>query len=51
VKCGVGEVLKRMKVEGNFLHTMKRRTIGLGHTLPMNSLLKHVVERKIEGRV
>jgi replicative superfamily II helicase len=46
------EVLHRVKVERNILHTIKRRKIDwIGHILCRNCLLKHVVEGKIEGRI
>jgi hypothetical protein len=36
--------------ERNFLHTIKRRNANLiGHILPINCPLKHVIEGKIEG--
>jgi hypothetical protein len=44
------EVLKRVKEERNFLHTVKQRNANwIGHILRRNCLLKRVVEDKIEG--
>jgi hypothetical protein len=44
------EVLRRVKEERNILHTIKRRTANwIGHILRRNCLLKHVIERKLEG--
>jgi hypothetical protein len=46
------EVLHRVKEERNILHTMKRRKANwIGHILRRNSLLKHVIEGKLEGRI
>jgi hypothetical protein len=46
------EVLHRVKEERNILHTIKRRKDNwIGHILRRNCLLKHVIERKIEGRI
>jgi hypothetical protein len=43
------EVL-RVKEKGSILHTIKRRNANwIGHILPRNCLLKHVIEGKIEG--
>jgi hypothetical protein len=45
-------VLYRVKEEWNILQTIQRRkTNWIGHILHKNCLLKHVVERKIEGRI
>jgi len=45
-------VLHRVKKERNILQTIQRRkTNWIGHILHRNCLLKHVVERKIEGRL
>jgi hypothetical protein len=45
------EVLQRVNEERNILHAIKRReTNWLGHILPKNCLLKHVIECKIEGK-
>jgi hypothetical protein len=45
------EVLHRVKVERNIVHTIKRRkTNSTGHILRRNCLLKHVIEGKLEGR-
>jgi hypothetical protein len=47
-----GEVLQRLKEDRNILHTIKRRKANwIGHILRTNCLLKHVIERKIEGRI
>jgi hypothetical protein len=44
------EVLLRVKEERNILHTVKgRKAKWIGHILPRNCLLKHVIEGKIEG--
>ena len=46
------EVLLRVKEAKNILHTIKRRLANwVGHILRRNCLLKHVTERKIEGRI
>jgi hypothetical protein len=46
------EVLHRVKEERNILHTIKRRKANwIGHILHRNSLLKHVIEGKLEGRI
>jgi hypothetical protein len=46
------EVLHRVKEERNIVHTIKRRKANrIGHILRRNCLLKHVIERKIEGRI
>jgi hypothetical protein len=46
------EVLQRVKEERNILHTIKRRKANwIGHILCRNCLLKHIIERKIEGRI
>jgi hypothetical protein len=46
------EVLHRVKEERNILHTIKRRKPNwIGHILRRNCLLKHVIERKLEGRI
>jgi hypothetical protein len=46
------EVLHRVKVERNIVHTIKRRKANwIGHILRRNCLLKHVIEGKIEGRI
>jgi len=42
------EVLRRIKEEGNILHTIKRSKFNrIGHILRRNCLLKHTVEGKI----
>jgi hypothetical protein len=46
------EVLHTAKEERNILHTIKRRKANwIGHILRRNCLLKHVIGRKIEGRI
>jgi hypothetical protein len=48
------EVLHRVKVERNIVHTIKRRKANwIGHILRRNCLLKHVIEGNtcIEGRI
>jgi hypothetical protein len=46
------EVLHSVKEERNIVHTIKRRTANwIGHTLCRNSLLKHVIEGKLEGKI
>jgi hypothetical protein len=46
------EVLHRVKEESNIVHTIKRRKANwIGHILRRNCLLKHVIERKLEGRI
>jgi hypothetical protein len=46
------EVLHRVKEERNILHTIKRRKANwIGHILRRNCLLRHIIERKIEGRI
>ena len=46
------EVLQRVEFERNILQKMKSREVKwIGHILHTNCLLKHVNERKIEGRV
>jgi hypothetical protein len=46
------EGLHRVKEEGNILQTIKRRKANwIGHNLRMHCVLKHVIERKIEGRI
>ena len=45
------EVLQRVKEDRNILYTVKSRKANwIGHTLRINSLLKHVIKGKIEGR-
>jgi hypothetical protein len=44
--------LLRVKVERNIVHAIKRRTGNwIGHILHRTSLLKHVLEGKIERRI
>jgi hypothetical protein len=46
------EVLKRVEVGRNILHTMKRREAPrIGHFLRRNCLLKHVEEGNIQERI
>ena len=47
-----GEVLHRVKVDRNILHTVNRRKANwTGHIWRRNCLLKQVMEGKIEGRI
>jgi hypothetical protein len=42
----------RVKEERNIVRTIKRRKANwIGHILRRNCLLKHVIERKLEGRI
>jgi hypothetical protein len=46
------EVLQRVRVDRNTLHTVKRRKAKwIGHILPRNYLLQHIIEGKIERRI
>jgi hypothetical protein len=46
------EVLHRVKEDRNVIHTINRRKANwIGHILCRNCLLKHVIERNIEGRI
>ena len=46
------EVLERVKEERNILQTIKgRKANWIGHILCRTCLLKHVIERKIEGMI
>jgi hypothetical protein len=46
------EVLQRVKEKRISLQTIKRRKAnGIGHILPRNCLLKHIIEGKIEGKI
>ena len=46
------DILYRVKVERNFLYTIKRRKANwIGHVLCRNCLLKHITEGKIEGMI
>jgi hypothetical protein len=46
------EVLLRVKEQRNSLHTVNRRKANwIGHNLCRNCFLKHVIERKMEGRI
>jgi len=46
------EVRHRVKEEGNSLQTAKRRKAdSIGHILRRNCLLKHVIERKVKGKI
>ena len=41
-----------VKKDRSFLHTIKgRKANRIGHILRRNRLLKHFVERKVEGRI
>jgi hypothetical protein len=41
-----------VKEERNILNAIQRRkSNGVGHMLRRNCLLKHVIERKIQGRI
>jgi hypothetical protein len=42
------EVFRRVKEEGNILHTIKKKANWSHHILRRNCLLKHVIEGKIE---
>jgi hypothetical protein len=43
---------ERVRKERNILHTVKRKKVNwIGHILRRNCLLKHVIERKIKGRI
>ena len=45
------EVLHEVMAERNITHTLKRKKGNwIGHVLPRNYLLKHVIEGKIEVR-
>jgi hypothetical protein len=46
------QVLHRVKEKRSILHTIKRRKANwIGHILRRNCLLRHVIERKLEGRI
>jgi hypothetical protein len=46
------EVLHRLKEERYILLTINRRKANwIGHILRRNCFLKHIIERKIEGRI
>jgi hypothetical protein len=46
------KVLHRVKEERNILHTIQRRKANwIGYILRRNCSLKHVIERKLEGRI
>jgi len=46
------EVLHRVKEERNILRTViRRKAIWTGHILRRNCLLKHIIARKVEGRI
>jgi hypothetical protein len=46
------EVLHRVKLYRNIVHTIKRRKANwIGNILRRNCLLKHVIEGKLEGRI
>ena len=45
------EVLQTVKEERNVVHTIKRmKSDWVGHILHRNCLLKHSIERKMEGK-
>jgi hypothetical protein len=47
-----GEVLHRVKEEGNIVHTIKRKKANwIGHILRRNCFLKHVIEGRIDGTI
>jgi hypothetical protein len=42
------EVLHRVKEERKILHTIKRRKVNwIGHILPRDFLLKHIIEGRV----
>ena len=46
------EVTQRVKEDRNILQTIKRRKVNwIGHILLRNCLLKHVIGKKIKGRI
>jgi hypothetical protein len=46
------EVLRRVNEERNILHSIKGKKVNwIGHILGRNCLLKHTIERKIEGMI
>jgi hypothetical protein len=46
------EILHRVQEEKNTLYTIKRKKANwIGRILRRNSLLKHVIEGKLEGRI
>jgi hypothetical protein len=46
------EVLHRVTVERNILHTINRKKANwIGHFMLRNCLLKHVIKGKMEGRI
>jgi len=50
--CESKEMLHRAKEERNVLHKAQRRTVNwIGHMLNGNSLLEHIIERKIKGMI
>jgi hypothetical protein len=45
-------ILNRIKENRNIIHTIKRRKANyIGHILCRNSLLKHIIEGKIETEI
>jgi hypothetical protein len=45
------DVLQRVEEHRNILHTLKsKNNAWIGHILPRNCLLNHVIEGKIEGK-
>jgi hypothetical protein len=46
------EVVQRAREERNILHTIQSRKANwIGHIFCRNCLLKHVISRKIDGRI
>jgi hypothetical protein len=46
------EVFHRIKKENTLLHTIKKIKVNLiGHILHRKSLIKHIIEEKIEGAI
>jgi hypothetical protein len=46
------EVLKRVEEDRNILQTINRRkAVWIGHIFGRSCLLKHVIDRKIDGRI
>jgi len=46
------EVLHRVNEERNILHTIRKRKANyIGHSLCRNWLMKHVIERKVDGSI
>jgi hypothetical protein len=50
--CENEEMLHGVEEERNILHkTQQRKIYWIGHMLNRNSLLEHVIERKIKGKM